>query len=158
MGEGTGPWRMREEIERIFPGLRIDVYSITSPRTPSYNCVAWAVGQVETWWWPDPMEQAFWPFGIPRRETIDVFIQAFSTLGYVLCATADVEPGFERIAIYVNSARKPTHVARQLPNGTWTSKLGKLEDIEHATLDGLNGSPYGSVALFMRRPIQQQTS
>ncbi len=102
------------------------------------------------------MEQSFWPSGIPRRETIDVFIQAFGTLGYIPCPTADVEPGFEKIAIYVNPARKPTHVARQLPTGKWTSKLGKLEDIEHESLNGLRGSSYGSEFFFLKRPIINQ--
>ena len=144
-------------IETFFPGLTADIYRITSPRTPSYNCVAWALGHVETWWWPDPMEQAFWPPGVPRRETVDVFIHTFGTLGYVPCETPEVEPGFEKVAIFVNPAGKPTHVARQLPNGVWTSKLGKLEDIEHTNLDSLSGYQYGSVALFLKRPIQEQT-
>jgi hypothetical protein len=44
----------------------------------------------------------------------------------------------------------PTHAARQLPNGRWSSKLGKLEDIEHA-LDDICGSAYGSVVPVLKR-------
>ena len=37
-------------------------------------------------------------------------------------------------------------------NGSWTSKLGNAEDIEHHTVDGVSGPhPYGFVAKFMRR-------
>ena len=149
---------VNHNLELYFPGLATSSYQIASPPTPSYNCIAWAVAQADAWWWPDRMEQSFWPPGIPRREDIDAFIQAFSELGYAPCQSADLEPRFEKIAIYVNPDGKPTHVARQLSNGTWTSKLGKLEDIEHATLDSLNGSQYGSVALFLKRPIQERTS
>ena len=41
----------------------------------------------------------------------------------------------------------------QLPNGVWTSKLGKLEDIEHQRLEGLTGGgfAYGSVRMFLRK-------
>jgi hypothetical protein len=40
-----------------------------------------------------------------------------------------------------------------MPDGNWTSKLGKGEDIQHDSLDGLEGDLYGKVAIFMmRRP------
>lgn len=45
----------------------------------------------------------------------------------------------------------PKHAARQLASGRWTSKLGKLEDIDHALHD-LEGMLYGAVVLFMKRP------
>ena len=47
---------------------------------------------------------------------------------------------------------EPKHAARQLPSGRWTSKLGFLEDIEHALHD-LEGTEYGAVVLVMKRPI-----
>lgn len=47
----------------------------------------------------------------------------------------------------------PTHAARQLENGKWTSKLGQLEDIEHE-LDGLVGDKYGIVVTILRRPYR----
>jgi len=43
-------------------------------------------------------------------------------------------------------------VARQLADARWTSKLGGLEDIEHALHD-LVGAEYGTVALILRRPV-----
>ena len=46
----------------------------------------------------------------------------------------------------------PLHAARHVPSGRWTSKLGELEDIEHA-LDGLEGTEYCSVVQIMKRPL-----
>ena len=40
---------------------------------------------------------------------------------------------------------------RQLENGKWTSKLGPLEDIEHASLEGVTGAQYGQVVQMLRR-------
>ena len=37
------------DLEISFPSLRIGSYRITSPATPAYNCVAWAVGETERW-------------------------------------------------------------------------------------------------------------
>ena len=44
-----------------------------------------------------------------------------------------------------------THAARQLPNGKWTSKLGRDIDIEHDSVDDIAGSVYGEVLRLMRR-------
>jgi hypothetical protein len=137
-----------------FPGMRSSDYSITSPATPEYNCIAWAAGNTEAWWWPDRNSLYYWPPEIPRTETLQAFIQAYELLGYTLCEDVDYEKGLEKIVLYADSNRKPTHAARQLSSGYWTSKLGQLEDIEHSTLDSLTGLYYGSIAIFMKRPIK----
>ncbi|MCG8587287.1 MAG: hypothetical protein MI757_21490 [Pirellulales bacterium] len=46
-----------------------------------------------------------------------------------------------------------THAARQLPDGRWTSKLGKAEDIEHDSANDVAGGLYGEVVEFMKRPV-----
>ena len=56
--------------------------------------------------------------------------------------------GFEKVAIY-GFGFFYTHAARQLPNGKWSSKLGKAEDIEHDSPDDVAGGVYGEVVLFM---------
>jgi hypothetical protein len=38
-----------------------------------------------------------------------------------------------------------------LASGTWSSKLGVSEDIEHATLEGLEGVIYGKVVRILKR-------
>ncbi len=79
---------------------------------------------------------------------------AFATLGYEQCADSNLEPEIEKVAIYADADGFPTHMALQLPSGLWASKLGDLEDIEHATLDQLNGDgkwDYGRAVRFMKR-------
>lgn len=138
-------------IETFFPNLSQYYYSITSPATTEYNCIAWAACDITAWWWPDQFQMYFWPPNVPREETIAAFIKAYESQNYILCDSPDYEEGWDRIALYVDANGKPTHAARQLNNGSWTSKLGKLEDIEHSTLDGLVGLQYGSVTVIMRR-------
>lgn len=153
---GNNAWVkfVREKIERDYPNLTVYGYELTSPDTIDYNCVAWAAEDDETWWWPDSQNQFYWPLSIPRKETIEAFQQAFETLGYEVCQGDALEEGFQKIAIYTNSNKIPTHVARQLPTGKWTSKLGSLEDIEHNNLQGLTGNPgYGEVACIMKKRI-----
>ncbi|HLY25173.1 MAG TPA: hypothetical protein VKQ72_02465 [Aggregatilineales bacterium] len=133
-------------LESIFKRLNERNHTLTSPRTPEYNCIAFAAGETHRWWWPIG---AYWPDNLPRLESVDGFVLAFETLGYVVCESGNLESGFEKIAIYEKSG-KPTHMARQLSSGKWVSKCGNLEDIEHETLELLD--EYGSVVRFLRRP------
>lgn len=130
----------------------------TSPETTAYNCIAWAAGDIRRWWWPDPFFLYYWPPGIPRQETTDAFIALYESLGYEVCQNSDYEDGYEKIALYVSGLGKPTHAARQLPNGSWTSKLGRSFDVEHdlpEEVARLGSNPlfhYGIVAVVLRRP------
>jgi hypothetical protein len=140
-------------IDDLFPGLRTNAYRILAPPDPVYNCIAWAAGVTDRWWWPagDP-QQVFWPAGVPRQEAIEAVQAAFASLGYTVCDQADPEPGYEKVALFATAASLPTHAARQLESGPWTSKLGQLECIEHA-LRALEGTEYGSVVLVMKRRL-----
>jgi hypothetical protein len=144
---------MVNSIDDLFPGLLRTGYQVTSPQDDVYNCIAWAAGATDRWWWPfgDP-QRTYWPEGVPRLETPEAFRAAVATLGYAVCDHTEAEPGFEKVALFADAQGCPTHAARQLPGGRWTSKLGKLEDIEHA-LDGLAGAEYGSVVLVLKRPL-----
>ena len=139
-----------------FPHLTADAYNITSPATDNYNCIAWAAGDTSKWWEPDPQGQYRWPPNVPRELTLDAFILAYRTLGFVQCVDASHETGFVKIALYATKESDgslfPTHVAIQLPNGTWSSKLGPCEDIEHFTLEALNSDDYGCAVRFLKRP------
>lgn len=143
----------KQHIEEYFPYLMNSDYSVESPATKEYNCIAWAAGDDKEWWWPDPLYLKYWPPSVPRIETKEAFIKAYELLGYSVCHDDKHEEGFEKIAIYVGNSDKPTYAARQLSSGYWTSKLGQLEDIEHTSLDGLVGLHYGSVAVILKRPI-----
>ena len=127
---------------------------VTSPRANRYNCIAWAAGCKTKWWWPE--QKGFWPSDVPRERTIAAFEAAFESLGYRKCKDEVLEEGFEKIALYadnVGGALVPTHAARQLGDGWWTSKLGPLEDIAHIRVEDVNAL-YGRPVLFMRRPFQ----
>src|SRR5438093_12412314 len=105
---------MVDEIEAIFPKLRTAPYRVTSPRAREYNCSAWAAGDTTRWWWPDsdPDNDAIhWPAGVAREETVDAFVAAFASLGYVPTQTEVYEPGYEKVALYVDAEGLPSHAA-----------------------------------------------
>ncbi|MEQ9491270.1 MAG: hypothetical protein RIM72_19995 [Alphaproteobacteria bacterium] len=84
------------------------------------------------------------------REDLEAFIKAFETIGYKECNNGDLEIDNEKIAIYSKNG-KPTHAAKQVASGKWSSKLGNYFDIEHIET-ALDGPQYGKIALFMSRP------
>jgi hypothetical protein len=145
---------MTSQLHSAFPNLSIAGYQETSPAAENYNCIAWAVGLSNQWWWPDAYGAYPWPEGVSRAITIDAFVAAFATLGFESCETGALEMGFEKVAIYAIDG-KPTHAARQLPDGSWTSKLGKYIDITHA-LAGLEGPVYGTATVFVKRAVSKK--
>lgn len=138
-------------MEAFFPMLQSSAYELTSPATIEYNCIAWAAGDTEKWWWPDTFGQYFWPPGILREESVGAFVEAFESLGYNICMDDNYETGYEKIAIYAKPDGRPTHAARQIDSEKWTSKIGRSEDIEHG-IDSLSGAIYGEPIVYMKRP------
>lgn len=135
-----------QAIKNTFPEARSLV--ITSPRDLHYNCIAHALGIRDAVWWPLGSGDLRWLPGWPRVLTVDNVEGVF--VGFERCANGIPEPGFEKIAIYAKN-KKPTHAARQLESGRWTSKLGPDEDVEHDLAD-LMGRRYGQPVVFLRRP------
>ena len=135
-----------------FPGLATSGFRVTSPHTASYNCIAWAAGDAERWWWPDAFGLYYWPSCAPRHETLEAFEAAYASLGFEGCEFDAFEEGFEKVALFADEKGKPTHASRQLPNGKWTSKCGKLEDIEHE-LKAIAGDTYGQAVRYLRRSL-----
>lgn len=133
-----------------FPGLRPDNHRETSAATTDYNCVAWAAEDTEHWWQPG----VYWlPAGWPKDEVgLGALERAFIALGYESCDNGDQEPDVVKVALY-GSGLEYTHAARRLPNGKWTSKLGKGVDIEHDTPDDVAGGIYGEVMGYMKRAV-----
>jgi hypothetical protein len=136
-----------------FPNSKIDPFLLTSPQTTVYNCIAWAYGVIDRWFWPDSSGIYYWPNTVPRVENTDAFIKLFESIGYSVCDNGDLEDGFQKVAIYADNNGKPTHAARQLKNGLWTSKLGQSYDVTH-TIYSMSDGQYGNVAVFMKRGIQ----
>jgi hypothetical protein len=154
-----GSWRQEDH-----PRLNNKNCSVTSPPKKSYNCIAWAAtgSDQSDWWWPSPPgtpRVSYWPPGVPSEVTVAAFLNAFESVGYVQCKDGKLEKGFQKIALYAKktllSGMVPTHAARQLPDGKWTSKLGRLEDIEHYKPAHVNGPVYGGIVHYMKRPTQQ---
>jgi hypothetical protein len=144
--------------EAHFPNLTRGEYEVTSEESPYYNCIAHAAGKDDNWWWPDDLP-AYWPDGHNKTETVEAF-KAYATVGFFYDGNhnCELEVGIEKIAIYVDRDGVPTHAARQLDDGTWTSKLGEWEDIQHNTLDAMEddgdlGLGYGKVAVILRRVV-----
>lgn len=135
----------------IFPGLARDGYRETSQATWNYNCIAWAASRSDQWWEPDPYSYSYWPPGVARQYTLQAYEAAYRALGFEACADGEFAVTFEKIVLFADAAGTPTHAARQLENGRWTSKLGSDVDIEHGRPEALIGKDYGTPVIFMRR-------
>lgn len=146
---------MPDPILRLdfYPNLQQEGYNQESSATPAYNCIAWAVGDDTSWWWPKLSNRSvsYWPAGCPNEETINSFQLMFRSLGYTECLTDDVEHGYEKIVLYALNGI-PTHAARQDVDGKWLSKIGQYIDIRH-TLRGLEGPRYGQVVKYFKKQI-----
>lgn len=131
-----------------FPNITYDLFVTTSPKDIYYNCIAFAAGDMQRWWWPDG---GYWPTGVSRDVELQSFIDAYATLGYAVCDNAEYETGFEKVAIYALADGTPTHAARQISADHWVSKIGQNNDIRHDTLEAIGGGLYGSAQVFMKR-------
>jgi hypothetical protein len=140
-------------LEEDFPNLVPGTWRQSSPADLNYNCLAFAAGRTDIYWWPDPFPDPlndYWPLGLRREESLEALAELYQSLGYDPCADANLEPGYEKVAVYALGA-EPTHAARQMSDGRWTSKLGPQQDIEHDTLESLSGPCYGKPVRFFRR-------
>ncbi len=100
----------------------------------------------------------YWPPGVARDDSLESWIKVFEIHGYRVCETGGAERDVEKIAIYGNPKNNaPAHVSRQKKSGAWVSKLGSGADIEHDTLNALNGDVFGEPIRFMRRPRHAKT-
>ncbi len=138
------------QTEYKFPRLKDGGYTPTSKEDINYNCIAWALGDDKRWWWPNGIY--YWPDNLKLGSNAENFFTCFKKFGYIRCDNPNMEQGYEKLALYVDANNSPTHAARQLSNGNWTSKLGKSVDIEH-TLDGLIGPIYGIAKYFFKKTI-----
>ena len=157
MGKGTEAARL--DVIKNFPGLRYDnVFKITSPIDPNYNCIAWAYQIKGRWMWPPKGlptgvldAVTYWPNDNSSPD-VERFVDAFRQKGYEKCDTSDFETGFRKIALYIKpGTTECTHAARQLSDGTWTSKLGCSYDIQHGTPQAIEGQCYGCVYCYMKK-------
>jgi hypothetical protein len=137
-----------DQFRAVFPRLNFTVSTITSDESPLFNCIAYAADDDQHWWWPT----SHWPIAW-REEAVDCFIAAFCTLRYLPCRHGDLEHGYEKVALYTDGNRTPTHMAKQRPDGIWISKCGPNQDIQHSP-EELHSPLYGRVHTYLCRPIQ----
>ncbi|HVS40257.1 MAG TPA: hypothetical protein VMS17_32160 [Gemmataceae bacterium] len=130
---------MTKKLRRLFPKLFGDRYVVTSGRTRRYNCIAWALGRTDAWMQAPP--DGLWPENVLDDGSVQAAAALFESLGFTPTHIGDVQlkNGIEKLAIY-GDADGYTHVARQLTNGRWTSKVGELQDIEHESPDDLTSA------------------
>ena len=127
-------------------------YQITSGATDLYSCLAHAIHRYDRVIWPDEDETCAWPEQLERKETLAVFREFFRLCGYRDCVDGRLQLGTEKIVLYKDQIGLVVHVARQLKNGHWSSKLGSLADIEHISDRTIESAAYGDVAHYMWRP------
>ena len=140
---------MPRELDNLFPNLAGSGYEITEEASDEYNCIAWALGIFsQKWDCYDP--DGYWPPSLPHNHWIGTVMQLFADEGFELCEEDSIEPGYEKIALFAFVGQF-THVARQLADGQWTSKLGNREAITHPSPANLSGGLYGNVHCIMRR-------
>lgn len=136
------------KIRQDLPNLTNQNHFITSPQSYDYNCIAWAFGIDNRW--IDPTIPDFWPFQAVSTNPLQAMVLAFEDKGYEQCDSPDSEAGYIKVAIYVGPGGL-RHAALQLESGNWTSKLGNLEDIQHDTLEVLEGEEYGQAQIFLKK-------
>lgn len=158
----------REELIGTFHRLADDEnFCIMSRKTPSYNCIAWAMGFEDRWvdcfqdsgiahkkWWPNSVSRDF------RPATL---VSAFEAVGFVTCDDGVPEDGYDKVALYkVSPLKDPitdeviaeegwTHAAKVVGDNLYHSKIGGLFDIHHSGGEVFSDSSYGSIYQFMKR-------
>jgi hypothetical protein len=144
------------ERAKWYPNLIPGSFHKTSEETKLYNCVAWVDKIVDY-----SVDFSTDDDGNPRIDDEfllpEIYIDYFESKGFTRCDNPDFEEGLEKIALYIHQGGTFEHVARQLENGHWTSKVGEYEDIEHYTLEALEKPTYyGKASIFMKRPRTKQ--
>src|SRR5260370_2335370 len=107
--------KLEPSIIKHLPNLNDGNHAVRSPFDSSYNCIAWAAGDNTCFWDPAqvfssaPLGGYYWPRGIPLEQSLGSYRRAFERLGYRACDSEELEDGWEKVAIYVDAAGKPTH-------------------------------------------------
>jgi hypothetical protein len=120
---------------------RLGKFEVLAPATGkpgtkgSYNCIAHSMRVYDRWIWPGTRVADF------DKEYAKVGLRRVKGLDYRF------DPKVEKVVLFANvkanGVVECTHGARQLADGTWTSKLGQGPLIRHATPDSVAGPSYG---------------
>ena len=143
---------LEELIDDYFPRLADSGnYEQRSCPDENYNCIAFAVGKQNEWWWPGFCPEDYWPVPIPEEVSLQTFILAFKSEGYRKCRHGRPQRHYEKIVLYARNG-EPTHAARlETSTGMWLSKLGEEHDIAHHGVADVGGKHYGEAVCYFRR-------
>lgn len=142
---------LHHNVQRLFPNLTDDNHLVMSPETDNYNCIAWAYEVSNKRMWPGAPDY-YWPSEVTETDELATLVQLYLHEGYEKCENGESEEGYKKVAIYVKEDC-PSHAALQLESGRWTSKLGDLQDIQHDTLQALEGEEYGKASIFLKKRL-----
>jgi hypothetical protein len=129
-----------------FPGLgRFEVLAppTAADKKTGYNCIAHTIRVYNKWVWPGTkvadFDRLYGSHGYKRMRKLDYRFNA----------------ELDKIVLYAkvhkNGVIECTHGARQLADGTWTSKLGSGPLIRHATPSAVGGPSYGRpIAVYVK--------
>lgn len=103
----------------------------------------------------------YWPPDALRdndNDGIEALKRAFASLGFEDRDNDDLEPGYQKVAVYAQRNDDWLHAAIQESNGEWSSKLGVSYDIRHKTPQCVEGPTYGKVVGFMKKKRIDESS
>jgi type VI secretion system secreted protein VgrG len=135
-------------LQKSFPRLGTN-FEVLRARTKSYNCIAWSLGVTDHWVNPETG---------PEDAPLRFMDRLYAEEGYRRAVQLNwrLERGLQKVVVYATlnpdaTINEVTHAARQEPDGTFTSKLGQLPLIRHATPEDLRGPLYGlPIAVYVR--------
>lgn len=131
-----------------FPNSIIEPFSITSPETSQYNCVAWVLGDTEHWWEAD--EDYLWLDNLNFDNTLSTMQSFFQNFGFEAVNKTNFKNGIEKIALFSEDGIYCSHVAKQISPKLWTSKLGISYDVSHSLISMEKGI-YGDVVMILQK-------
>ncbi len=144
-----------EDTKHSFPNIPTKDIKIDGDEDSSYNCIGWAFGDNSRWWWPGG--GVYWPNS--DSPTIHAFDSLLKDTAHGI-ETSDQkhEDGFVKLALFSRdpeprSESYPTHLARQLEDGEWSSKTGFSYLIRHGhDVRAMNGGDYGNLVKIYKVP------
>ncbi len=144
--------RWAQLLVSAFPMLSSEELEIVDQPSELYNCIAYAAGDTNKWWWPDGIN--YWPPWATPDNRVESLKEAFAGLGYEECHNSDAEDGYQKVAFYEVEGEFQ-HAAVQTPDGRWRSKVGLGPLIEHSSPESLSGGMYGNATVYMRMTRMQ---
>ena len=76
----------RKGLIRIFPKLASEVhFSLESPFTFQYNCIAWAMQMQDRWVDVANIPWHWWPENVQKNQSEEALIEAFEALSFEMC-------------------------------------------------------------------------